>query len=407
MITCLCSLLVQANYVATRSRDGQSGGSDVCLTSIVSQMGFLVNRSRVLDLRWSLVAFLVVFVGLVNCDGIKLPDQTDAALAKPVFENYSEPGIPPPAVGEGRRQGKHLLDFIGLGTGANVDPYLARTNAQCLNGDLADCFKSQALNTFTEFFARDEYQLTTDARLIRLPEPQVRSLQYEGFEYSEEPRQLDSEWDQLYKFALRQLERFVKSAALEFQIPDEITEGGRYSARFIDEISDEIDVIEDKKAPLFKRHRLKKIFIPLLIILKIFKLKLLLFLPLILGLVSFKKLLGFAAIIIPGIIGYLKVFRPNQSCCNNEIFSSGYQPQYSPQGVGSVGVGYNPFKPFQHQYSRPEPNFAAPYGNYYRDTVDLKNSGGGGGGGVKFGDDQAYQGYSEYRSSNKDVNAEN
>ncbi|XP_001660962.2 uncharacterized protein LOC5573635 [Aedes aegypti] len=362
-------------------------------------MGLLVNRSRVLDLRWSLALSLVVLATLVRGDGFKLPDQTDAAVGKAAVDGPSVV----PATGEGRRQGKHLLDFIGLGTGGNVDPYLARTNAQCLNGELADCFKSQALNTFTDFFAKDVYQLTSDARITRLPEAQLRSFQQDPFEYSEEPRQLDSEWDQLYKFGLRQLERFVKSTALEFQIPDEVTEGGRYQARFIDEISDEIDVIEDKKAPLFTRHRLKKIFIPLLIILKIFKLKLLLFLPLILGLASFKKLLGFAAIIIPGIIGYMKLFRPNQSCCSNDLFSNSYQPQYSPQGLGSVS--YNPFKPYQNQYSRPEPNFAAPYGNYYRDSHELKN--GGGGGGVKFGDDQAYQGYSEYRSNDKDIKAEN
>ncbi|KAL1379628.1 hypothetical protein pipiens_014764 [Culex pipiens pipiens] len=362
-------------------------------------MGFLVKqRRRVLDLRWPLAVALALLVTLVQPDGIKLPDQTDEGRSLPTGGGS---GVAP-ADGEGRRMGKHLLDFIGLGTGGNVDPYLARTNSQCLNGELADCFKSQALNTFTDFFAKDVYQLTSDARIVRMPETQLRSLDREGFEYSEEPRQLDSEWDALYKFGLRQLERFVKSAALEFAIPDELTEGGRYSARFIDEISDEIDVIEDKKAPLFTRHRLKKIFIPLLIILKIFKLKLLLFLPVILGLASFKKLLGFAAIIIPGVIGYLKVFRPNQSCCNtNELFSSGYQPpQYSPQGVGSVS--YNPFKPYQNQYSRPEPNFAAPYGNYYRDSHELKSSGG-----VKFGDDQAYQGYSEYRSSDKDIKAEN
>lgn len=359
-------------------------------------MGFLVNRSRVLDLRWSLALSLLVWTSLVRGDGFKLPDQTDAAVGKSAVEGP----VVVPAAGEGRRQGKHLLDFIGLGTGGNVDPYLARTNAQCLNGELADCFKSQALNTFTDFFAKDVYQLTSNARITRLPETQLRSFQQDPFEYSEEPRQLDSEWDQLYKFGLRQLERFVKSTALEFQIPDDVTEGGRYQARFIDEISDEIDVIEDKKAPLFSRNRLKKIFIPLLIILKIFKLKLLLFLPLILGLASFKKLLGFAAIIIPGVIGYLKLFRPNQSCCSNDLFSNSYTPQYSPQGLGSVS--YNPFKPpYQNQYSRPEPNFAAPYGNYYRDSYELKNSGG-----VKFGDDQAYQGYSEYRSNDKDIKAE-
>lgn len=49
-----------------------------------------------------------------------------------------------------------------------------------------------------------------------------------------------------------------------------------------------------------ERKQLKKLFIPMLLILKLFKLKLLLFLPLILGLASFKKFLGFLAILIPG-----------------------------------------------------------------------------------------------------------
>uniref|UniRef100_A0AAG5D1J3 Protein osiris 2 n=1 Tax=Anopheles atroparvus TaxID=41427 RepID=A0AAG5D1J3_ANOAO len=346
------------------------------------------------------VLVLACFVHPGHLEGIKLPDQTSAGEPNGNVQQ-------PPAVGEERRQGKHLLDFIGLGTGGNVDPYLARTNAQCLNGELAECFKSQALNTFGEFFEQDQYQLTSDARIVRLPETQLRSLHQEGFEYVGESRHSDSEWELMYKYALRRLERFVKSTALEFQIPDELTEEGRYSARFIDEISDEIDVIEDKKAPLFTRHRLKKMFIPLLLILKVFKLKLLLFLPLILGLASFKKLLGFAAIIIPGVIGYLKLFKPHQSCCTNDIFSGGYQPQYSAQGLGSIG--YSPYKEFPPggptggHYSRPEVSYASPYGNYYRDSGRADTQGGN----VKFGDDLAYQGYSEYRAANKDVKAEN
>lgn len=44
----------------------------------------------------------------------------------------------------------------------------------------------------------------------------------------------------------------MKSAVIEVQMPDEITEGGRYSPRFIgDDIAEEIDVIQDKHAPLF------------------------------------------------------------------------------------------------------------------------------------------------------------
>jgi len=58
---------------------------------------------------------------------------------------------------EERRNGKHLLDFVGLGTGPATDPFLRKTNEQCLNGELSECFKSQALNTFGDMFSRDVY----------------------------------------------------------------------------------------------------------------------------------------------------------------------------------------------------------------------------------------------------------
>lgn len=60
-------------------------------------------------------------------------------------------------VSEERRNGKHLLDFVGLGTGNNVDPFIAQVNGKCLNGDLSECFKSQALNTFNDFFNKEVY----------------------------------------------------------------------------------------------------------------------------------------------------------------------------------------------------------------------------------------------------------
>jgi len=124
-----------------------------------------------------------------------------------------------------------------------------------------------------------------------------------------------------YLRILRKAERFVKSNIFEIQIPDELTNDVRYSPRFIDEISDELDVIEDKKAPLFSKqwndvhknnnnnnlplsflakHRIKKMFLPMLLILKLFKLKLLLFLPFFLGLTGLKKILGLAAFVLPG-----------------------------------------------------------------------------------------------------------
>jgi len=58
------------------------------------------------------------------------------------------------------------------------------------------------------------------------------------------------------------------------------------------------------------RKKLKKMIIPLLLVLKIFKLKLLLFLPFILGIAGLKKILGLAAIVLPGLFAYFKLCRP-------------------------------------------------------------------------------------------------
>ncbi|KAF5296742.1 hypothetical protein FQR65_LT10178 [Abscondita terminalis] len=302
------------------------------------------------------------------------------------------------------RIGKDLLDWIGLGTGPNVDPYLARTNEGCLGGDLAECFKSRALQSLDEFFDQPVYHLTENARILRMPETQLRQLSSERFEYSDVPRADEPEWDQLVKFTMRRVEKFLKSTGIEVAINNDISENGRYSPRFIDEIADEIDIIEDKKDSYFsknnniiktfnqnyflERKQLKKLFIPMLIILKLFKLKLLLFLPLILGLASFKKVLGFLAIVIPGLIGFFKLCKPDLHSSFGQNHHNG--PYYSP-----AGIGYQPhFKDYDSSYSRD-------YNNYYEGSR-----------GVSFEDyrksaqDLAYSGYSNYRNSPTNIKSE-
>lgn len=81
------------------------------------------------------------------------------------------------------------------------------------------------------------------------------------------------------------------------------------------------------KSCVTERTKLKKLFIPLLIILKLFKLKLLLFLPFIFGLASFKKLLGFLAIVIPGLIGFFKLCKPD---LQHNYGSYGHSMYYRP-----------------------------------------------------------------------------
>ncbi|XP_060528308.1 uncharacterized protein LOC132703199 [Cylas formicarius] len=283
--------------------------------------------------------------------------------------------------------GRNLLDWIGLGTGPDQDPYLAKTNSFCLNGDLASCFQSRALSSLDDFFDKPSYTLTENARLLRLSETHLRSISQEPYEYSQSPRSDDSEWDQLVKFVLRKVEKFMKSTAIEVDFDNQVTENGRYSPRFIDEVVDEIDVLEDKKDSLFKRKKLKKLLIPMLLVLKIFKLKLLLFLPFILGLASFQKVLGFLALVVPGVIAYFKFCKPNfPSNFGSSQFAG---PHYSPSGLAYP------------THFREQPNFV-----HHEEYAPGHSHAG-----LHFRDDNsaqqlAYSGYSEYRNQDKGIEAE-
>ncbi|XP_035729348.1 uncharacterized protein LOC118444805 isoform X1 [Vespa mandarinia] len=271
----------------------------------------------------------------------------------------------------GTRKGKNLFDWIGIGIGRNIDPYLAKINKACLNGELAECFKSEALSSFSEFFDQTAYVLNENVKVVQMSRQVVADVSHQPYEYSTEPRSDESEWDQLVKFVSRKMEKFIKTMAIEIEVPtSEIGENEVYSPRFIDEIVDEIDTLEDKKDSLFSRHRFRKLLIPMLIVLKLFKLKLLLFLPLIFGLVSFKKFLTFLAIVIPGVIGFMKLYKPQN-----------YQPPFYSQS----GIGHPYYKePSDQPY--PYVNHNTEYdGSYHGDTVS-------------YGQNLAYRGYREYQS---------
>ncbi|EDW58531.1 uncharacterized protein Dvir_GJ14247 [Drosophila virilis] len=375
-------------------------------------------------------------IGLVAGDGLRLPDQQSSNNIQQIYApqpqlqpqqtlQFQQQSQQPQPAQPGEEQGRSsLLSIFGLGN--DNDPYLARTNSNCLGGDLSECFKTQALNTFDEIFYKDQYRLSDFARVVRLPETQQRSLLQEPFEYSEEPRSEDDDWNLLVKYALRRAERFIKSTALELEWPEELTEAGRYEARFIgNDIDDELDVVENKRAGHFSRKKLKKMIIPLLLVLKIFKLKLLLFLPFILGIAGLKKILGLAAIILPGLFAYFKLCRPPGGV--GGAFGGGLSglfgskntfPEYTPQGVGAATY-YHHHDHFEGghgggapgPYYRPEPSFAKPYSDYYSKSyhqadgqVQAQQVGGNS---ISFGDAQegAYNGYYG-RNTGKDIAAE-
>lgn len=101
---------------------------------------------------------LLLIAGLVLNVALCLKFDDAAASEQPQQQpqqqqNFTNEGVQI----EGRQSARHLFDFIGLGTGNNIDPFLRKMNEKCLNGELAECFKSQALNSVDEIFYRDAY----------------------------------------------------------------------------------------------------------------------------------------------------------------------------------------------------------------------------------------------------------
>lgn len=83
------------------------------------------------------------------------------------------------------RQGKGLFDWI---VDRNVDPYVAKTNQGCLNGDLAECFKSQALGYFSDFFDQPRYDMNEHVKVVRMSNDIVQEVDRQPYEYSSEAR---------------------------------------------------------------------------------------------------------------------------------------------------------------------------------------------------------------------------
>lgn len=120
--------------------------------------------------------------------------------------------------------------------------------------------------------------------------------------------------------------------------------------------------------------------------------KLLLFLPLILGLASFKKLLGFLAIIVPGLIAFFKLCKPdlNASFGQNNYYN---RPHYS-----QAGIGYRPqFFKDNHGYDE-EYSENAYYDEGNRGLTFQEKP--------HYAHKLAYSGYTRYRNGESEVTAE-
>lgn len=199
-----------------------------------------------------LAVVLLVTASSVSSQSMSFPDAAiDAAAA--TAKNGTATGRDSSG---GNRNGKNLFNWLGSFAEEDSDPYLSSANGACLQGDMTECFKARALSGLGDFFVRDSYRLNDHVRVVRLQGNDDRDdgRSSRAFEFSTEQRPDDTEWDRLVKFAMRKVERFMRSTGIEVQVPDELTEGGRYSPRFIDEISSELDTLEDKKASIISEY---------------------------------------------------------------------------------------------------------------------------------------------------------
>lgn len=112
------------------------------------------------------------------------------------------------------RQGKGLFDWIGLGAGRDAqDPYVAKTNRACLNGDLAECFKSQALAHFSDFFDQPRYDMNDHVKVVRMSNDIVQEVNRQPYEYSSEARYSFRKVS-MYSFVLKQIFQFFNFSGL-------------------------------------------------------------------------------------------------------------------------------------------------------------------------------------------------
>lgn len=106
-------------------------------------------------------------IGLVATEGLRLPDQQSSNNIQQIYapqpqqlqqqQTLQFQQQPQQVAQPGEERGRSsILSIFGLGN--DNDPYLARTNSNCLSGDLSECFKTQALNTFDEIFYKDQYR---------------------------------------------------------------------------------------------------------------------------------------------------------------------------------------------------------------------------------------------------------
>ncbi|KAI5693601.1 hypothetical protein M8J75_002245 [Diaphorina citri] len=147
------------------------------------------------------------------------------------YDPGTSPGGPP-------REGKHLFNWLDDIVTPERDPYIKKLNDGCLEGNLYECFKWKALSNLESFFNYDQYGLNENTKVIKIFR-ETSAPQDSEFARSI-PQTQEPEFDSFLQFLGRKMESFIKSRAIEVNLPEDVTEYGRYEPKALfDDIASE------------------------------------------------------------------------------------------------------------------------------------------------------------------------
>ncbi|XP_069679290.1 uncharacterized protein [Periplaneta americana] len=263
------------------------------------------------------------------------------------------------------------------------DSYLDESYDTCLaTRNSLSCFKYKALRYLHKVAspALDVRSKVSDSeglkvlgstvRLVIIPEKMAASKDsVKALFPDSQPRSSDSELEKLYKFVLREAERFARSHALSVRIPTGSSTSRDIEAadspRIVDEEDLNKDLQEEDRATAEGRGKKKKLAL-LLPLLLFFKLKVLL-VPILLSVLFIKKLLILAAVLFPSLLSLVKFCKPHHGHSYSG-WSSG------PDSSAEYSTGYGHAAPYHGDYhSRRSARWDAQslaYRGYHRNNDD-------------------------------------
>ncbi|XP_069679288.1 uncharacterized protein [Periplaneta americana] len=199
------------------------------------------------------------------------------------------------------------------------DTYLDGAYKDCLIAkDMTTCIKYRALRYVHEMtspfeesgrrgiMGHSEYRIGESLKLVALPPHSISEFEQPLFSESKS-RSSDSEFMKLFRFTLREVERFVRSYALTINVPMAMSSGRSAddvaTPRFIDS-----DFFSGTLKEVASRDK-KKTLMFLLPLISFFHLKALL-VPILLAVLFIKKLLVLGVVFLPSLLSLVKWCKP-------------------------------------------------------------------------------------------------